>query len=373
MREGNDRGRTETATHGGAEAMASAVARVETANGQIPDEEMLRLISELYYVRDQSQSTIAELTGFSVSKVSRLLSQAREAGIVHITVQAAPALLEDHARRLAEALQLSEAHVTPGRSDDPRRATRLCAVAAAPWVAAAIPESGVLGLAGGYTVAAMVDAFPTRRCPHLTIVPLVGGWDPGTPYLDINELSRRAADRLSCGYQLLHAPGRLDSVEVRDALLNDSAIRVTTDYWDRLSMAVIGISGGPHTVPGYTTVMDRLTPDERDRIESHGVVGDMVGHLFGIDGQILDDDPTADRTLAAPLSALRRTPHVIAIAAGRHKVNGIIGACRTGLVHTLVTDQPTAEGILRRLGGELAASDPGGDTATGASNGAAAD
>lgn len=351
MRAGKGTARPEIAAEGVPVSTATNGASAESAtNGQALDEEMLRLVAELYYVRDQSQSTIAELTGFSISKVSRLLSQAREAGIVHITVQASADQLEEQARRLAQALGISEAHVTPGRSDDPLRATRLCAVAAAPWVAAAIPESGVLGLAGGYTVAAMVDAFPPRRCPHLTIVPLVGGWDPGTPYLDINELSRRAAERFSCAYQLLHAPGRLDSVEVRDALLNDSAIRVTTDYWDRLSLAIIGISGGPHTVPGYTTVMDRLSDEERDRIEAHGVVGDFVGHLFGIDGQILDDDPTAERTIAAPLAALRRTPHVIAIAAGRHKVDGVIGASRSGLIHTLVTDQPTAEGILRKLG-----------------------
>lgn len=348
MRTGNGRGNPvgdgETVP-----AAAATGARAESGgNGPVADEEMLRLIAELYYVRDQSQSTIAELTGFSISKVSRLLSQAREAGIVHITVQAAPAQLEDEARELAALLGLSEAHVTPGRSDDPLRATRLCAMAAAPWVAAAIPEAGVLGLAGGYTLAAMVEAFPHRRCPHLTIVPLVGGWDPATPHLDINELSRRAAARLECSYQLLHAPGRLDSTVVRDALLGDSAIRVTTDYWDRLSMALLGISGAPHTIPGYTTVMDRLNTEERDRLADMGVVGDMFGHLFDIDGRIVDD-PTSDRTIAAPIEALRRTPHVVAIAAGRHKVEGIIGACRSGLVHTLVTDQPTAEGIRRHL------------------------
>jgi len=316
--------------------------------GAHADEEMMRLVAELYYLRDQSQSTIAELTGFSVSKVSRMLGQAREAGIVLITVQPAPDQLIASAERLAAVLDISDAHLTPGRSDDPLRATRLCAVAAAPWVADELPEAGVLGLAGGYTIAALVDALPPRRRAHLTIVPVVGGWDPATPHLDINELARRTAERLDCRYQLLHAPGRLDSVAVRDALMSDSAIRVTTEYWDRLSVALIGISGSPQARPGYTTVMDRLTDDERARLDFGGVVGDMMGHLFDINGNVLAD-PTADRTIAAPLDALRHAARVIAIAAGPHKVEGIIGACRSGLVDTLVTDQPTAEEILRRL------------------------
>ena len=311
--------------------------------------EMMRLVAELYYLREQSQSTIADLTGFSISKVSRLLSQAREAGVVRITVQPAPDQLAEQAAAMAAALGISDAHVTPGRGDDPARATRLCAVAAAPWLAALVPEAGVLGLAGGYTISALVDALPHRRCAHLTIVPLVGGWDPETPHLDINELARRAAAQLECRYQLLHAPGRLDSIEVKQALMADSAIRITTDYWDRLSLALIGISGGPLADPGYTTVMERLERADRRRLASRGVVGDMVGHLFDASGRIVDD-PASERTIAAPVSALRRAARVIAIAAGRHKVEGIIGACRTGLIHTLVTDQPTAEAITRRAG-----------------------
>jgi DNA-binding transcriptional regulator LsrR (DeoR family) len=315
------------------------------------DEEMMRLVSELYYLRDQSQSTIAELTGFSVSKVSRMLSGAREAGIIRISVQAAPETLANDAQALAAALGISDAYLTPGRSDDPLRATRLCAVAAAPWLADQLPEAGVLGLAGGFTISALVDALPPRSRAHLTIVPIVGGWDPATPHLDINELARRTAERLGCRYQLLHAPGRLDSTAVRDALMGDSAIRVTTEYWERLSVALIGISGSPHAQPGYTTVMDRLSTGERGRLAGEGVVGDMVGHLFDLEGRIVDD-PTADRTIAAPVESLRHASRVIAIAAGPHKVDGIIGACRTGLIHTLVTDQPTAQATLLRLSGD---------------------
>lgn len=337
---------TDAAAAKGESAAASGTSPIPLAARG--DEEMMRLVSELYYLRDQSQSTIAELTGYSISKVSRMLSGARDAGIVQISVQSAPETLAGDAETLATALGISDAHITPGRSDDPIRATRLCAVAAAPWLADQLPEAGVLGLAGGYTISALVDALPPRRRAHLTIVPIVGGWDPATPHLDINELARRTAERLGCRYQLLHAPGRLDSTAVRDALMNDSAIRVTTEFWDRLSVALIGISGGPQAQPGYTTVMDRLSGDERGRLAGEGVVGDMVGHLFSMGGRVVQD-PTADRTIAAPVEALRRASRVIAVAAGPHKVDGIIGASRTGLIHTLVTDQPTAEQTLRRL------------------------
>ena len=317
--------------------------------GASGDEEMMRLVAELYYLRDRSQSAIAELTGFSVSKVSRVLSQARDSGVVQITVQAAPDMLDQVAERLARALGIEEAHVTPGRGDDPAAASRLCAVAAAPWVAEAIPEAGVLGIAGGYTVSALIDSLPPGRRAHLTIVPLVGGWDPATPHLDINELIRRAAERLDCRYLLLHAPGRLDSGEVKRALMRESTIRATTEYWSRLSVGLIGIGGGPRDHPGYATVMDRVSERERRRLAARKVVGDVVGYLVTIEGEVIDD-PWEEHTIAAPVADLRRASRLVAVAAGPHKVAGIIGGCRSGLVHTLVTDEPTAQLVLAHLG-----------------------
>lgn len=308
----------------------------------------MRLVAELYYLRDQSQSAIADLTGHSVSKVSRLLAQAREVGIVRISVQAAPEQLSGLAARLAAGLGIGDARVTPGRSDAPSIASRLCAVAAAPWVEETIPDAGVLGIAGGFTVSALVDAFPPARRGHLTVVPLVGGYDPAAPHLDINEVTRRAANRLGARYLVLHAPARLDSLAVRDALMRESSIVATTDYWTRLSLAIIGISGGPLADPGYWTVMDRLTPEDRSRLVERKVVGDIVGHLFTEDGAIVED-PSTDQTIAAPVKMLRNAARVIAVAAGPHKVAGIIGASRTGLVDSLVTDEPTAAAILERL------------------------
>ena len=312
------------------------------------DEEMMRLVAELYYLRDRSQSAIADLTGFSVSKVSRLLAQARQTGVVRISVQAAPDTLDEVAGQLAAALGIEEAYVTPGRGDDPAAASRLCAVAAAPWVAETIPEAGVLGIAGGYTVSALIDALPPVRRAHLTIVPLVGGWDPATPHLDINELIRRAAERLDCRYLLLHAPGRLDSGAVKRALMRESTIRATTEYWSRLSVGLIGVGGGPRDHPGYGTVMDSVSERERRRLAGLQVVGDVVGYLVTIDGTLIDD-PWGDHTIAAPVSDLRRASRLVAVSAGPHKVAGIIGACRSGLVHTLVTDEPTAQAVLAHL------------------------
>lgn len=311
------------------------------------DIEMMRLVAELYYLRGHSQPDIAELIGFSVSKVSRLLAQARERGIVRISVEPAPAELMPIAGELAERLEV-RVHLTAGRATTPTIAARLCGIAAAPFVASMLPAGGVVGIAGGYTVHALIQALPVMDRPSLTILPLVGGWDVRNPHLDTNELVRRMAERLGATTRLLHAPGLLDSEATKDAVLADSSVTSTTRYWDRLDVAIVGVSGGPGARPGYGTVMDRLDDAGRARLTEKGVVGDVAGYLVRLDGSIVEDEWTR-RSIAIPIEQLRRTPSVISVAAGSNKVDAILGSCRTRLVDVLVTDVPTAQAALRQL------------------------
>ncbi len=308
----------------------------------------MRLVAELYYSRDLRQPEIAEMTGFSVSKVSRILAQARDVGIVRISIEPSTDEQPALAHQLGERFGL-EVWLTPGREVDPSAAARLCGVAAAEHVAEWLPSVGSLGIASGYTIDALASALPRRSLADLTVVPVVGGWDSRNRYLDVNELARRIADRLGAQVHYLHAPGMLDSEETKEALLRDSGVAATTAHWAKLDAALIGVSGGPMILPGYGTVMDRLDDVGRRRLLGLGVVGDVSGHLIRADGTIVEDE-WSRRTISISVDELRRIPRVVVVAAGSNKHQSLLGALRSGLASHLVTDRPTAEGILRLAG-----------------------
>ena len=310
--------------------------------------EMMRLVAELYYVRQLGQPEIATLTGFSISKVSRLLASARTAGIVRISVEGTPSEPSPIERSLAAALGL-EVWVMPGRETAPALAARLCGVAAAARLAAALPEDGAIGLTGGFTVESLVSALPPTSRPGAVVVPLVGGWDSSNPHLNSNEIARLLAERLGASVRLLHAPGLLDDEATTAALLADSAVTATTRYWGELRLALVGMSGAPRHNPGYGTVMDRLDEQGRERLAARGAVGDVAGHLVRIDGTFLADE-WERRTISIPVETLRRVPRVVGIAAGSNKVETIVAGARTGLLNLLVTDEPTAVAALALLG-----------------------
>src|SRR5450759_580445 len=178
--------------------------------------EMMRLVAQLYYVRELGQPEIAALTGFSISKVSRLLSAARAAGVVRIAVEGVPTAPTPIARALSAALDV-EVWVTPGHETAPVLAARLCAVAAAPRLLDELPQEGAIGLTGGYTVESLVNALPAGSLPagslparsgpsgshpRVVVVPLVGGWDSSNPHLTSNEIARHMAARIGAGVRL---------------------------------------------------------------------------------------------------------------------------------------------------------------------------
>ena len=59
--------------------------------------------------------------------------------------------------------------------------------------------------------------------------------------------------------------------------------------------------------------------------------------------------PVSQRTLAIGLDELRELPNVVAVAAGQEKIAAIRGAITGGYVDVLVTDEPTAQGLLAEL------------------------
>ena len=84
--------------------MLDAIPRAGESTQAHEQYELLRWVAELYYVQQQGQAEIAALIGASVSKVSRLLAEARRQGIVTIQVAASRVGDSEFERVLAQRL-----------------------------------------------------------------------------------------------------------------------------------------------------------------------------------------------------------------------------------------------------------------------------
>src|SRR5688500_19883120 len=124
-----------------------------------PDLYLLSKVSSLYYLRDQTQQEIADRLRLSRPTVSRLLQEARDQGIVQITVAPPRGLHIELETRLEERYGLRTVQVVdaePGQSAELQR--RQVGSAAAAYLARTIQPGERLGMAWGRTLNGRVQA-----------------------------------------------------------------------------------------------------------------------------------------------------------------------------------------------------------------------
>jgi DNA-binding transcriptional regulator LsrR (DeoR family) len=299
--------------------------------------ELLYRAAQLYYLEDANQADIAQQLNTSRTTVSRLLAEARAAGIVRIEVVDPASLRSGQlAADLRRALGLRAPYVTP--SDTGRQVGPVLARAVSEALAATDLKAGeALLVSSGATLYAVAQQ-PLPSLPGVLVAPTVGGVDePGEPY-QTNEIARAIAVKVHGSPVLLYAP-LAPSEGLYRMLLEESSTRRVTSLWTDASVALLGIGAPPRTRELRPSVL------ARDDALLTAAVGDICARPFDGDGHPLPF-PGSDRLMAMGLEDLTRVPWSIGVAVGLDKVPAILAAVKAGWVNTIVTDAPTARALL---------------------------
>jgi DNA-binding transcriptional regulator LsrR (DeoR family) len=136
-----------------------------------PDLYLLSKVSSLYYQRGQTQQEIADRLHLSRPKVSRLLQEAQERGIVQITVTPPQGLYVELETRLAERFGLAEAQIVHVEPEQPVELVRRdLGAAAAAYLARTVQAGETIGIAWGTTLRAMVQAMSPLHVEGVRVV-----------------------------------------------------------------------------------------------------------------------------------------------------------------------------------------------------------
>lgn len=315
------------------------------------DTAMIVRAARLYYEHGRSQTEVAAELALSRSNVSRILTQARDRGIVEITIHdpdGPPRRDETLETALGSAFSLREVHVVSAP-----RTSGMEAVArqGATLLAARAPQVGSIGVSWGQTVQSVALQLETQNLrPAPRVLPLVGGHS-ALDQLDAGEsVLRVLASRLGARPETLYAPALLESATAVDTLRSESSIgRVLADA-AQVELALVGMgSAGVHSSPHIVSLM-KLSESEHAAFEKQHPVGDVCGRFVDAHGIPLGA-PTDQRVLAVTFSELLRVPEVVGVAAGAEKAPGVLGVLRSGAIHTAVFDVELAREILARAGG----------------------
>ncbi|MDC7786574.1 sugar-binding transcriptional regulator [Rhodoplanes sp. TEM] len=324
--------------------MAVGVGQVTALeSGEAPfDAALAARICWYYFKEGQTQDAIAQRLGLTRKRVNRMLSDARDTGLVQITIAGPVAPCVALECRLVERFGLREAVVVPSPAEG-TDVRSVVGAAAGWWISERLPPSGSLGINWGGTIHAAAQNLARRVGQGNTVVLLCGGLAESTainPYDNAASFAR-ALDA-TCYY--VTAPMYTETQALRDALVESDPVRRVLAMVETLDLALM--SAIDLTARSKALEYGVISRDLWRSLREAGAVGEICGHYLDPAGRPVDH-PIADRTIRPHLDALRRVPQRVLAAGGRHKAPVIRAAIAAGLVHVLITDEAAAQNLLR--------------------------
>jgi deoxyribonucleoside regulator len=306
--------------------------------------DLLAQVAIWYYEDGLNQAAIAKRINKSRSMVSRLLDQAREAGIVEVQIRHPLRTDPELERRLCQEFDLAQAHVLARPPEDYRLLLRRLGELGARCLQAALHPGVIIGISWGTGVHAVVRAMPSTYVPDSMIVQLIGAVGYGDPMVDGVELGRWLAQKLGASFRFLSAPLLVEDGVIAQALRRERINRETLELARQAEVAIIGI-GTPE--PEYSSLLRAgyLSRSELEEMMTIGVVSDIVAHEIDEEGRVMDIAANR-RALNLEADAIRRIPKVIAVSGSVVKARAITAALRGGFCNCLVTDAHAARAVL---------------------------
>jgi DNA-binding transcriptional regulator LsrR (DeoR family) len=293
----------------------------------------------LHHVDKKTNVEIANELGIHRLRVPKLLDFAEESGIATISVAAPSGVDARRSDELRVRFGLSEALVVPTVNPAPGSVGAL----AARYVGEVLIGGGRLGLAWGKSISEVVAAVEaTAAFPKCDIVQLIGGIPALERSLHASELLGRLGAVTAGRTFALHAPMILPSAATAAGLRTEESIARTLAAAAEADVALVGVGSWE---PPLSRVIDELTEPDRLAGLSEGITADICGIFVDRHGQIIGED-ISERMISVTADDLRRVPLRVAVAYGQEKVSALAATLKSGLINVIVTDGPTADGLM---------------------------
>ena len=305
---------------------------------------MMVQVAQMYYEYGQTQQDIAERLNISRPTVSRLLTQAQEEGIVQITVHNPLGYCSQLEEIFRREFDLKEVMISPHLNED--TAETLSEVAAN-YLYRILKDGDTIGVAWGKTLQHLAHSLKPKNLLNIRVVQMKGGMGLSGSNIHASQIVESFSTAFRGKAYFLPVPAIVDTCNVKKTFMSDSSLRRTLQVAEEINVAVFSIGATQATAAqieaGYLTVSEMYS------LQTKGAVGDICSRFFTIDGKLAD--PELDqRTIGLDLAHLEKAKYAIAIAGGKEKAAGILGALRGKFINVLISDEETATLVLEMAG-----------------------
>ena len=334
-------------------APASTTKMLTPSFAHEPDALLLPRAAWLYYIGGLTQGEVAARMGLHRTRVVRLLAEARDRGLVSITIHHEAIRDLETEAAIAERHGLDFCLATPpiGLTFDPRLvaahgllARRAVGSAAAAFLRGKIAggEPVTVGVSWGRTLEQMALHLAGVHNEGARFVSLMGSLtrnSASNPFEVVQALAARTGGE---GH-FLPVPFIADSTADRDVLMSQRTVAQALALAREADLYLLSVGElGEDAILRQTGM---LSIEEMASVRAQGAVCDALGRLFDRAGAEVSHHLTR-RTVAVEFEALRGRD-VVLLGAGLGKVEAIAALLRTGVIRGLIIDGDTALELAR--------------------------
>lgn len=310
--------------------------------GQISGENVVTEVAWLYYQDGLNQKDIAERLGISRATVVNYLQEAREAGLIRITLASASFTTHRLAVDLCKRFGLQAALVMPDQGLSPEDSFARVVQGAAGWLPSLLDPQDRLGVAWGRTVYDLATALEQQDFPAMSVVQLVGSMS--SPYgFTAEACSTRLAQKLGAQCYNLHAPAILSRADLARELKAEPILRAQLDRLEQITKSLFSV--GTCLPDSHVVSSGVATRAELDWYVAQGASGVICGRFIDAEGQLIPG-PLDERMIGTDLSGLTGLEAGILITPGLDKVEATRACIAGGYPTHLATSLTVAEALL---------------------------
>lgn len=306
---------------------------------------MIVEIASLYYVEGMTQNMLSEKFNVSRATIGRILKKAQDDGVVSITVQHHPVLINQLEQKIKSFFDVDRIVVVPYLKDN-KLQIQSAAALASQYLDNILKDNMTVAIGAGRNVAKVATHKFVRRPVDALFISASGGTISGNDdNSNADYTSRTFASKYGGRSEALYAPAYVSDAELRKRIKNEPTVLNTLEKVRSADLAMIGI--GDVSEDSYMVRMGWFNQKEIKQARKSGTVGDMMGYdFFDINGNLVDI-PIQGRVIGLSMQDLANISNVIAVAAERNKVTAILGALRSGVINTLITNIENIKEIIR--------------------------
>ncbi|MEG2601329.1 MAG: sugar-binding domain-containing protein [Carnobacterium sp.] len=300
-------------------------------------EDLLLKTAILYYEDAVTQSDIAKKLNISRPTVASLLQEAKEKGIVKISIQHSNLQVMKLQKKLLADYPLKNIKIVPNSQKDIKKAAgKLCAELVEPL----LNSISSMGIGWGTTLYEYANEAEYLKFAHLKIIPLIGGIGLSEVRIHSNHLAFMLSEKYHSDVSYFYAPALADTLELKDTLLQTNLVKDVLQEGKQVELAILGIGDPLHSTTYQK--LNYITESNLSSLKKAHAVGDIGSTIFTKDGTPITEG-FAQRLLGIELSDIKKIPRVVIVATGIEKAESIKALLKLGVITDLIIDEKIAK------------------------------